>query len=328
MLLTFFSDWFLFLAKTATLVIAIIATTAAILGIVMRQRKTHETLEISSLNEKYEGLAEGLAEEVLSKKELKQYKKEQKKAQKIEEKKPLLYVIKFEGDMAATGLKAFREEVSAIINFHRPHDQVLLILESPGGMVHQYGLAAAQLERLRAANIPLTIAVDTIAASGGYLMAVVANHIMSAPFAVLGSIGVVAQLPNFHRFLDKHNIDVELHTAGKYKRTLTMFGENTREGRAKFQEELNETQVLFKTFVSRYRPQLDMDKVATGEHWYGEDALPLGLIDSLGTSDAFIQSHLKTHQILMLTHTVPERLRKKLGHWLKMGIQAFMTRLN
>jgi serine protease SohB len=327
MLLSFFSNWALFLAKTVTLAIAIIGTTAAILGIAIRQRKTQEMLEISSLNEKYDGLAEGIAEEVLNKKELKAFKKEQKKAQKEEDKKPLLYVIKFEGDMAASGLKAFREEISAILNFHRSQDSVLLILESPGGMVHQYGLAAAQLERLRAANIHLTVAVDTIAASGGYLMAVVANHIISAPFAVLGSIGVVAQMPNFHRFLDKHNIDVELHTAGKYKRTLTMFGENTREGRAKFQEELNETQTLFKTFVSRYRPQLDMDKVATGEHWYGEDALPLGLVDSLGTSDAFIQSHLKSHQILMLTHTVPERLRKKLSHWLKMGMQALMTRL-
>ncbi|MFI4955849.1 MAG: protease SohB [Gammaproteobacteria bacterium] len=326
MLLSLLSNWALFLAKTLTLVVAIIGTTAAILGLVLRQRRNEEMLEITSLNEKYEGLAEGLAEEILSKKELKAFKKQQKIAYKEDEKKPLLYVLKFDGDMAATGLKAFREEISAIVNFHRPDDRVLLILESPGGMVHQYGLAAAQLERLKAAELHVTVAVDTIAASGGYLMAVVADHIVAAPFAVLGSIGVVAQLPNFHRFLDKHDIDIELHTAGKYKRTLTMFGENTKEGRAKFQEELDETQSLFKSFVTRYRPQLDMDTVATGEHWYGEEALKHLLVDSIGTSDAFIQSHLKTHQILMLTHTVPERLRTKLSHWLKMGMQALMTR--
>jgi serine protease SohB len=327
MLLTLLAQWGLFVAKTITLVIAIVATTAAILGLILKQRKMQEVLQITPLNDKYDDLTMGIAEEALDKKAFKAFKKQQKKeAEQNANKKPLLYVLKFEGDMAATGLRALREEVSAILSYHRPHDRVLLILESPGGMVHQYGLAAAQLERLKAAKLHLTVAVDTVAASGGYLMAVVADHIMAAPFAVLGSIGVVAQLPNFHRFLDKHNVDVELHTAGKYKRTLTMFGENTKEGRKKFQEELDETQSLFKAFVSRYRPQLDIDALATGEHWYGQDALPRQLIDSLGTSDDFIQSHLKTHHILLLTYSLPERLRQKISHWLKMCAQHVMTR--
>jgi serine protease SohB len=329
MLLSLLANWALFLAKTVTLVLAIIATAAAILGMVMRHRKTPEVLEITPLNDKYEQVALGLASEILDKKALKAYKKAQKKAAAAaNQQKPVLYVLKFEGDMAATHVKALREEVSAILGYHRPEDSVLLVLESPGGMVHQYGLAAAQLERLRAANVTLTVAVDTVAASGGYLMAVVANQIIAAPFAVIGSIGVVAQLPNFHRLLDKHDIDIEMHTAGKYKRTLTMFGKNTKDGREKFQEELDETQTLFKGFVSRYRPQLNIDHVATGEHWYGEDALPLALIDTLGTSDAFIQSHLKTHQVLLLSYAIPERLSKKVRHWLKMTMDRFLPTLS
>lgn len=328
MLLSLLGNWALFLAKTITLVIAIIATTAMILSLVVRQRKTQETLEITSLNDKYEDIAQGLAEETLGKKALKAFKKQLKKTQDAADKNPILYVLKFEGDMAASGVKALREEISAILTFHRPIDRVLLILESAGGMVHQYGLAAAQLTRLKDANIHLTVAVDTIAASGGYLMAVVADRIISGPFAVLGSIGVVAQMPNFHRFLDKHDIDVELHTAGKFKRTLTMFGENTKEGRKKFQEELDETQVLFKSFVSRFRPQLNMEDIATGEHWYGEDALKLQLVDEIGTSDTFIQTHLKTHQVLMLSHSMPEKLSKKISHWLKMGVQAVIAKFS
>ncbi len=327
MILSLLAHWVLFLAKTATVAFAIVAVVAAVANIVVRQRKTSEVLEITSLNEKYEQLSEGIAAEALSKKAFKAFKKEQKKAHpKDAPAKPLLYVMKFEGDIAATAVRALREEISAILSYRRPEDRVLLVIESPGGLVHQYGLAAAQLARLKAANIHLTVAVDTIAASGGYLMAVVANHIIASPFAVLGSIGVVAQLPNFHRFLDKHDIDVELHTAGKYKRTLTLFGENTEEGREKFQEELNETQTLFKAFVSRHRPQLDIETVATGEHWYGEDALTRNLIDEIGTSDAFIQAHLETHQILLLSHTLPERLSKKISHWLKIGMQALIAK--
>lgn len=326
MLLSLFAQWLLFLAKAITVVIGLIAVVAAIVGLIARERKTEDTLEITSLNEKYEGIKEGLAEEALGKKALKAFKKTLKKEQESTDKKPLLYVLKFEGDIAATAVRALREEISAILNFHRPDDRVLVLVESAGGMVHQYGLAAAQLERLKHAKIPLTIAVDTIAASGGYLMAVVADELIAAPFAVLGSIGVVAQMPNFHRLLDKHNIDVELHTAGKYKRTLTMFGKNTAEGREKFQDELNETQTLFKAFVARYRPSLNIDQIATGEHWYGEDALKHGLIDKLGTSDEIIQSHLKTHRILLLSHTLPERLSKKISHWFKMAMQSHWSR--
>jgi len=180
-------------------------------------------------------------------------------------------------------------------------------------MVHGYGLAAAQLVRLRDAGFHLTICVDKVAASGGYMMACIANEIISAPFAVVGSIGVVAQVPNFNRLLKEHNVDFELYTAGQYKRTVTMFGENTPEGKAKFEEELQQTHILFKHFVVKYRPQLNVDKVATGEHWYGQDALDLNLVDKLQTSDEYLLALLPQHDVYVINTRKKATLGEKLG---------------
>ncbi|XNM48823.1 protease SohB [Escherichia coli] len=166
--------------------------------------------------------------------------------------KPRVWVLDFKGSMDAHEVNSLREEITAVLAAFKPQDQVVLRLESPGGMVHGYGLAASQLQRLRDKNIPLTVTVDKVAASGGYMMACVADKIVSAPFAIVGSIGVVAQMPNFNRFLKSKDIDIELHTAGQYKRTLTLLGENTEEGREKFREELNETHQLFKDFCEAY----------------------------------------------------------------------------
>ena len=206
-----------------------------------------------------------------------------------------------------------REEISAIIPQIVTGDEVLVTLESAGGMVHSYGLAASQLQRIKNAGVPLIIAVDKVAASGGYMMACVADRIIAAPFAVLGSIGVVAQLPNFHRLLQKNNIDFELLTAGEYKRTLTMFGENTEKGREKFVEELEETHSLFKSFVSANRPALDIAKVATGEVWYGQNALAEGLVDELQTSDAFVQSRLADWDVFEVRFVHKKNWQEKLG---------------
>lgn len=197
-------------------------------------------------------------------------------------------MLDFKGSMDAHEVSALREEVTAVLAAFKPQDQVVVRLESPGGVVHGYGLAASQLQRLRDKQIPLTVTVDKVAASGGYMMACVADKIVSAPFAIVGSIGVVAQIPNFNRFLKGKDIDIELHTAGQYKRTLTLLGENTEEGRQKFREDLNETHHLFKHFVQQMRPVLDIEQVATGEHWYGQQALEKGLVDEINTSDDVI----------------------------------------
>lgn len=225
-----------------------------------------------------------------------------------------IFVLDFKGDIQASAVENLREEITLILATAKAgRDRVVVRLESPGGMVHGYGLAAAQLVRLRDAGFHLTICVDKVAASGGYMMACIANEIISAPFTVVGSIGVVAQVPNFNRLLKEHNVDFELYTAGQYKRTVTMFGENTPEGKAKFEEELQQTHVLFKHFVEKYRPQLNVDKVATGEHWYGQDALDLNLVDKLQTSDEYLLALLPQHDVYVINTRKKATLGEKLG---------------
>ena len=228
-----------------------------------------------------------------------------------------VYVLDFKGDTAASAVDNIREEITLILATAKVgRDRVVVRLESPGGMVHGYGLAAAQLVRLRDAGFQLTICVDKVAASGGYMMACIGSEIIAAPFAVVGSIGVVAQVPNFNRLLKEHHVDFELYTAGQFKRTVTMFGENTPEGKAKFEEELQQTHELFKHFVEKYRPQLNMEKVATGEHWYGRDALDLNLVDKLQTSDEYLLGLLPQHDV----YVIQTRRKPTLGE--NIGLQA------
>ena len=150
--------------------------------------------------------------------------------------------------MDAHEVESLREEITAIISIANPSkDKVLIRLESGGGVVHGYGLAASQLQRIKSAGIPLSVAIDKVAASGGYMMACVADEILAAPFAIVGSIGVIAQIPNFNKILKKNDVEFEQITAGEFKRTLTLFGENTDKAREKFREEIEQTHDLFKT---------------------------------------------------------------------------------
>lgn len=242
-------------------------------------------------------------------------------------------MLDFDGDLHAHAVDALREEVSAVLQIAQDGDEVLLRLESEGGVVHGYGLAASQLARLRERKIPLTVAVDKVAASGGYMMACVASQIIAAPFAIIGSIGVIGQVPNFNRLLKRLDIDYEMHTAGEYKRTLTLFGENTDAGREKFRQELEETHTLFRGFVSEHRPSLDLDRVATGEHWFGKQALELDLVDSLQTSDDFLLSRVEQAELIELKFRerkpLAERLSRgltHLSHGLRRGLQDTSTR--
>ena len=215
-------------------------------------------------------------------------KQRDKAEAKSDEARPRGFVIDFKGDLKASAVPSLREEVSAILEVATADDQVVVRLDNHGGVVHEHGLAASQLVRIREKGIPLTVSVDKVAASGGYLMACVADKIIAAPFAILGSIGVIAQLPNFNRLMDSHGIDFEQVTAGKYKRNVTMFGVNTDEDRAKLKEELEDVHKLFTSAVGKYRPNLDLNKVTTGEHWYGKQALELKLVDQLLTSDDYL----------------------------------------
>lgn len=238
-----------------------------------------------------------------------------------------LFVIDFDGDIRASAVENMREEISAVLTVAKPSDEIMVRLESPGGVVHGYGLAASQMQRIKDAGIPLTACVDKVAASGGYMMACVADSIVAAPFSIIGSIGVVAQLPNFHRLLKKHDIDYEQYTAGEYKRTVTMFGENSEAGREKFKEELEETHDLFKDFVSNNRPKLDINKVATGEHWHGVQALELGLVDELRTSDDYLLAAHKEHAIYHVKHVAKKSLGQKFGMAAQTALDKMLTKL-
>ena len=302
----------LFLAKIVTVVVAIAVIAVLIVNITQRKRQRGE-LRITNLSEQHKDMQEDLAVALLDAPQQKLWHKAQKKKLKLEAKaakakakqgdttaatKPRVWVIDFKGSMDAHEVSSLREEITAVLTVATPQDQVVVRLESPGGVVHGYGLAASQLQRIRDKQIPLTVAVDKVAASGGYMMACVADKIVAAPFAILGSIGVVAQIPNLNRFLKNKDIDVELHTAGQYKRTLTLLGENTEEGRQKFREELNETHHLFKDFVKRMRPSLDIDQVATGEHWYGTQAQEKGLVDEVGPSDELLLGLMEGRDVI------------------------------
>ena len=275
-------------------------------------------IRISHLNARVNEQRKKIAQTTSSKFELLQLTQQLSKETRLRKKNnQKIYILDFKGDTAASAVESLREEITLILATAKAgRDRVVVRLESPGGMVHGYGLAAAQLVRLRDAGFNLTICVDKVAASGGYMMACIANEIVSAPFAVVGSIGVVAQVPNFNRLLKEKHIDFELYTAGEFKRTVTMFGENTAEGKAKFEEELQQTHELFKHFVEKYRPQLNVEKVATGEHWSGKDALELNLVDKLQTSDEYLLGLLAQHDV----YVIDTRRKPTLGE--KLGLQA------
>lgn len=287
----FLSEYGMFLAKTATLVVAMLVVVGGIVALARRgDGDSRGRLDIRHLNRDYDDMAMALKSAALPKKAFKQAQKEHKAHEKQRGKteRRRMFVLNFHGDLRAAAVASLREEVTAVLTVAQPEDEVMVRLESAGGMVHAYGLAAAQLLRIRDRQVKLTVAVDKVAASGGYLMACVADRIIAAPFAILGSIGVIAQLPNFNRLLKKHDIDYEQFMAGEFKRTVTLFGENTDKGRHKFQEEIEITHTLFKDFVKTHRPQLDLDQVATGEYWYGTRALDCRLADELRTSDDYL----------------------------------------
>lgn len=314
----FLLDYAGFLAKTVTVLAAILVILIAITALRTRDRhKGAGHLEVHKLNDFYKSLRESLEQMVLDKGHLKAQRKAEAKAEKRDKKegkvKPRVFVLDFDGDIRASATDKLRHEVTAVLSMANPQDEVLLRLESGGGMVHSYGLAASQLARIRQAGVPLTVCVDKVAASGGYMMACIGERILSAPFAILGSIGVVAQLPNVHRLLKRHDIDFEVLTAGEYKRTLTVFGENTEKGREKFQENLETTHVLFKNFVARYRPQLSIDEIATGEIWLGQSALEKRLVDELMTSDEYLARKAGDAELFQLHYAEKKSLQERFG---------------
>lgn len=320
----FLYEYGLFLAKAVTLVAAIIIVVASIVGAASKQKQGKGHLEIQSVTEQLKDITHYARQVILDKATLKKLAKQQKKDNKHtepDESKGRLFVIDFKGSMDAHEVERLREEVTAILCVADDKDEVLVRLESGGGVVHGYGLAASQLQRIKDKGLTLTVAVDKVAASGGYMMACVADKLLSSRFAYIGSIGVLAQLPNFHKLLKKHDIEFEQHTAGEYKRTLTVFGENDDEGRRKFREELEEIHTEFKDFVQMHRPNMDIEKVATGEFWTGLKAKELGLVDEITTSDDYLLSHYPERQIYSVKYAVKKNVAEKLGLSVSMAVE-------
>lgn len=318
----------LFILEIITILLVIIIGISVIISLKQKSAHSSGELQLTNLNDIYKENSKKLKDFLLSESALKQAEKREKKAEKerikaekaqykkcekTNDTKPCMYVLSFKGDIQASETAALREEISAIIAVAKPEDEVLLRLESAGGVVHGYGLAASQLLRLKQQGIKLTVAVDKVAASGGYMMACVADKIISAPFAIIGSIGVVSQVPNIHRLLKRYDVDVEVMTAGEFKRTVTIFGENTEKGKQKFQQELEETHLLFKQFVLQNRPHLDIDKIATGEHWFGQQAFNLQLVDEILTSDDLILEVIRNKSVIGVKYIQKKSLIQKFG---------------
>ena len=314
-MLEFAADYGLFLLKVATIVAAI--TVLIVVGAAAGKRAQAETLEVEDLNDKYRQLAASLRRALAGKEARKKLDKEEKARRKAdartERDRPRSFVVDFKGDLKASAVQSLREEVTAILEVANEDDEVVVRLENYGGVVHEHGLAAAQLVRLRDRKLRLVVAIDKVAASGGYLMACVADRVVAAPFAIVGSIGVIAQIPNFNRALETRGVDFEEVTAGKYKRTVTMFGKNTDEDRAKLKADLEDVHELFKSVVSRYRPALDLDRVATGEYWYGTRALELGLIDELSTSDELLAGRSRERELYRIRFRARKGLKERLA---------------
>lgn len=315
--------------KALIIVISILAV-MLVAAILASRAAHHSELEIEPLHKKRKDVALFLKSFVLGKSEMKAEKKKAKAAEKAEDNESTekkVYVLEFEGDLHADAVESLREEITAVLQVATPKDEVVLKLESPGGVVHGYGLAASQLQRIRDRQIPLTICVDKVAASGGYMMACVGTRILAAPFAIVGSIGVLAQVPNFNKLLKKFDVDYKEYTAGEYKRTISLLGEIQPEGEKHFIERLGDTHQLFKSFVQRNRPQLDISKVATGDHWFGEEALTLGLIDQITTSDDYLMSFSEAVPVFSVRFEVKQSLQEKLSGVLGRSLEKSLEKL-
>ena len=321
------AEYTMFLAKAFTFVVVVFLIVALIASIKARNKREEGTLTVVRLNDQLLRMTEKLEQSVLSKPVLKSLLKSRKAKAKAREKSTetgkRVFVLNFDGDIKASALDHLRHEVTAVLELATDKDEIVVKLESGGGMVHAYGLAASQLVRIREAGIPLTVCIDKVAASGGYMMACIGTRILAAPFAILGSIGVVAQMPNFNRLLKKHDVDYEMLTAGEYKRTLTLFGENTEKGREKFQEDLENIHRLFKSFVGQYRPQLDVAAVATGEIWFGNEAVEMALADEITTSDQYISRMVHEADVFEVHYVLRKRLQDKLSA----GVSVTIDRL-
>jgi len=350
----FLSQYSLFLAEAVTIFLLIVAL-IALKASKKDPEKEEGNIKIQNLNKEFKKNKDRIQKKILPEDVYDLMKKDEKKKKKVEakalkkelkakkkqaknddssnielssDKKQKGFIINFNGDIRASDVAKLRKEITAVLSIATPKDEVIVNIESPGGAAHSYGLGASQLDRIRKKEIPLTVCVDKVAASGGYMMACVADKIISAPFAITGSIGVVMQMPNFNKALKKHNVDIEHHTAGKYKTTITTLGENTEEGRKKLKDDLEVIHTLFKDHISRYRPELDIDNVATGEYWMGTNAKEKGLIDEILTSDEYIINLIdKEYDVYNVKYEPKKNMSDKLSNIFNCSLESSIEKV-
>ena len=315
-----FDQYFLFLAKLSTLSLAII-----LISIILNQSKNDQMLKpkVTILNKKQLAHHQAICDKLKKYphfKNIKQSLKQQEKQLRYAESH--LFILDFKGDIHASCVATLRKEIDLILAISKPDDEVLIRIESRGGTVTGYGLAASQVHRLRKSGLRLVISIDQIAASGGYLVASLAHEIIASPFACIGSIGVVLEQPNFNKLLHSYGIEYNQVTSGQYKRTLSLFGKNTKDAENKVKHDLEITHQLFKDYVTQYR-DLDIDQVATGETWQALVAHEKGLVDNILTSDEYLQKHQLDKLILHIS--TPEK--SSLSHMLKQKAVSFLQYL-
>lgn len=331
----FFIEYGLFLAKAITVLVVVVF----IIGMIFAQASkgsggAHHSkghITVQKLNDEYDDYQELLEHSIISEAGFKKLQKQRKKQEKLEKKqaveKPKLYVLSFEGDVRASAVENLREEINALLTVLKKDDEVVLNLESPGGMVHTYGLAASQLSRINQSGAKLTVSVDKVAASGGYLMACVADKIIAAPFAIIGSIGVLAQVPNIHNLLKKYDIDYDIYTAGEHKAPISLMGKITDKGKQKLNQELEETHELFKQFITSNRAQVPIEKVATGEVWYGQQAIDQQLVDAIETFDDYLLNMRHSHDIFQISYEQKRSLQERIGLSAAFGVSHLFNKL-
>ena len=329
------TDYLIFLLKVFTIALAITIPLLIVIGSSKSKNQTRGKLSITNLTDKFEEMGNAVKGSVMNQKELKKFNKETSKEKKKKDKAKdndkdkdtdSVFVLNFKGDIQASEVEKLKQEVNAILLSDTECKEVVIRVESGGGSAYAYGLCAAELKRLVDNEINLTVCIDKVAASGGYLMSCVATKIIAAPWAIVGSIGVIAQLPNFHRLLKKNSIDFEMHTAGAFKRTLTTLGENTDEGREKFKSDLEDLHLIFKNFVKEQRPQVDTEIVATGETWQGEDAVKVGLVDSLETSDNYLLALSKGAKLFEIEFVEKKNLTERFAISMQIVIEKSLIK--
>ena len=323
------ADYLVFLLKVFTIVLAITIPLLLIIGSSKGKSQPRGKLSITNLSDKFEEMGNAVKGSLMTPKELKKFNKDLSKEKKKKDKdqtEDSIFVLNFKGDIQASEVEKLKQEVNAILLSESDCKEVVIRVESGGGSAYAYGLCAAELKRLVDNKINLTVCIDKVAASGGYLMSCVASKIIAAPWAIVGSIGVIAQLPNFHRLLKKNSIDFEMHTAGAFKRTLTTLGENTEEGREKFKSDLEDLHLIFKNFVKEQRPEVDTDIVATGEVWQGEDAVRVGLVDSLETSDNYLVGLSKGAKLFELEFVEKKNLTERFAFSMQLILEKSLMK--